>query len=525
MSNTPPESGSVPRNPSRRHLRLPVPTLRYIELGNDNGGIILNVGEGGVAIASAVALENEELPSVRFRLPGSGDWIETSGRVAWTSPSRKAAGVRFVHLKEDDRNRIKAWISSEVSLAANQPSTRIPSEPETDLQHSLSVVREAKGLPPILVTSKSATSPVVEPPVSDPKPTVAASDAREPLESSQAAAHPFHSSSRLAVGDISYPTESPAPREGRLRFWLKSITLVTLIAIGSFWLGIAAGRNVWEKMVGFISGQARNASGETNPVETTPPPPSSVYTSRPNSATTPSVPSPVVEETQPPAQLTERRPTSANEGATKANKPPARSVESRPVQPAQRFHAPVDIPDHARDSTRGALPSATPPPTPTVIPPAPPLASSASSPPANGNEGSPPATSPGGRPASVTGSVEVISNPYPSLRMSPGLKSKASGPGISLKIGPVVSRVEPIYPPEALRQQVEGTVKLHAIIGRDGSVDTIELASGPQILANAARSAVQQWRYQQTFLAGEPVETEEDITVVFRLSDPAASAK
>ena len=94
-----------------------------------------------------------------------------------------------------------------------------------------------------------------------------------------------------------------------------------------------------------------------------------------------------------------------------------------------------------------------------------------------------------------------------------------------MQIGPGVWRVEPIYPPEALRQQVEGTVKLHAIIGRDGGVYTVELASGPLLLANAARSAVQQWRYKQTFLAGEPVETEEDITVIFRISDPATSAK
>src|ERR1700694_713096 len=158
MSNTPQESGSVPRNPSRRHLRLPVSTLRYIELGKDNGGIILNVGEGGVAIASAVAVENEELPSVRFRLPGSGDWIETSGRVAWTSPSRKAAGVRFVHLKEDDRNRIKTWISSEASLAAVQASTRIAFDPETDLRNSLSMVREAKSTPQVIVTSETAIS-------------------------------------------------------------------------------------------------------------------------------------------------------------------------------------------------------------------------------------------------------------------------------------------------------------------------------------------------------------------------------
>jgi len=87
----------------------------------------------------------------------------------------------------------------------------------------------------------------------------------------------------------------------------------------------------------------------------------------------------------------------------------------------------------------------------------------------------------------------------------------------NLQIGPVVSRVEPLYPLEAVHEHMEGTVKLHVIIGLSGAVDRVELKNGPILLANAARVAVQQWRYRPTLLRGVPVESEEDITVVFRL--------
>jgi protein TonB len=89
--------------------------------------------------------------------------------------------------------------------------------------------------------------------------------------------------------------------------------------------------------------------------------------------------------------------------------------------------------------------------------------------------------------------------------------------GASLQIGGLISRVDPTYPEEAERQHIEGTVKLHAIIGTDGAIRSIEVVSGPPLLAQAAARAVQQWRYKQTSLGGRPIETEEDIVAVFRL--------
>jgi hypothetical protein len=48
--------------------------------------------------------------------------------------------------------------------------------------------------------------------------------------------------------------------------------------------------------------------------------------------------------------------------------------------------------------------------------------------------------------------------------------------------------------------------------------------SGPPLLVPAAVSAVRQWRYQPTLLSYQPIETAQDITIVFRLSRNAASA-
>jgi TonB family protein len=123
-------------------------------------------------------------------------------------------------------------------------------------------------------------------------------------------------------------------------------------------------------------------------------------------------------------------------------------------------------------------------------------------------------------PAKITGAVAIHADPYPSLRIPDGGISKKQRQATSLQLGHVLSRVEPIYPEEAKQQGVQGTVKLHAIIGRQGSVENLESVDGSPVLVAAAMNAVRQWRYTETLLAGQSVETEEDIAITFRLSNP-----
>jgi periplasmic protein TonB len=82
----------------------------------------------------------------------------------------------------------------------------------------------------------------------------------------------------------------------------------------------------------------------------------------------------------------------------------------------------------------------------------------------------------------------------------------------------LVNQVKPNYPPLARQTRISGTVRLHAIIGKDGSVQSLQLESGHPLLVQAALDAVRQWRYQPTLLNGEPVEVDTTIDVVFSLN-------
>src|SRR5215468_1918491 len=90
--------------------------------------------------------------------------------------------------------------------------------------------------------------------------------------------------------------------------------------------------------------------------------------------------------------------------------------------------------------------------------------------------------------------------------------------GGAVQAAKLVNRVQPIYPPLARQTRISGTVKLHAIIGKDGSVQQLQVVSGHPLLVQAALDAVKQWRYQPTLLNGEPVEVDTEIDVIFSLA-------
>jgi protein TonB len=82
--------------------------------------------------------------------------------------------------------------------------------------------------------------------------------------------------------------------------------------------------------------------------------------------------------------------------------------------------------------------------------------------------------------------------------------------------GQLVNRVEPVYPRMAVLTGTQGEVRLHAIIAKDGSIQSLNVVSGHPILAGAAVEAVRQWRYRPYYLNGEAVEVETFITVNFK---------
>jgi protein TonB len=82
----------------------------------------------------------------------------------------------------------------------------------------------------------------------------------------------------------------------------------------------------------------------------------------------------------------------------------------------------------------------------------------------------------------------------------------------------ILQMVQPLYPRGAKQYRIQGSVRLRAIIDRDGKIAELTVIDGPTSLVGAAREAVEKWRYRPTFLGGQAVEVATEIVVNFRLS-------
>ena len=110
------------------------------------------------------------------------------------------------------------------------------------------------------------------------------------------------------------------------------------------------------------------------------------------------------------------------------------------------------------------------------------------------------------KPSSAIPDQKPAAIPASRIRVDPDVQS-----------GKLVNHVQPIYPPLAHQARISGTVKFHAIIAKDGSVQELQMLSGHPLLVQSALDAVRQWRYQPMLLNGEPVEAETEIVVNFNL--------
>jgi TonB family protein len=82
----------------------------------------------------------------------------------------------------------------------------------------------------------------------------------------------------------------------------------------------------------------------------------------------------------------------------------------------------------------------------------------------------------------------------------------------------LIKKVQPEYPAEAQVKRIEGIVKLHIVVKKDGSVFVQSVAEGDPVLSPAAIEAVRQWRYEPTQLNGQAIDVETTIDVVFDLT-------
>jgi protein TonB len=121
---------------------------------------------------------------------------------------------------------------------------------------------------------------------------------------------------------------------------------------------------------------------------------------------------------------------------------------------------------------------------------------------------------PGGQMGGVIG-VIISSTPVAVPKVATPQRVRVSA---GVTSGLLVRKVNPVYPPLARQARISGTVILHAVISKDGSITGLSLISGHPMLAPAAIDAVKQWKYKPYLLNGEPVEVDTEVQVNFTLA-------
>jgi len=658
-------------------VRHQVRSLAYLDIGADNGGIVLNISERGLAVHAVSVLPPEPVVDLRIQLPRSSRRLEAKAKVAWTSGTKKEAGFEFVDLPEDVRFEIKEWLALEnlepvyvtreklrlqspsaveppptrriarkdkwtslvselMSIPAGidpvvesagapaRPVTVTESMPVKETAAPAPLDRDAKtaseeaaavtpatdfGLAESLLTydkqASSQSNSITPPDLTDrsvsPNPSVIGrSDAEFGLPSDKLLRTPLHSvaivpdhgnktenakgsqnsqqpDSSAAEGDEflkrarelfgpkdpartepeaanvdvasilnpaeGAPAELPSennPKEHELpaptsdliptftlsgeasvpnslgpitavpinpdargegskhgstasppergldpRSFLGLLALCVLLSVVCLVLGIVVGRRVAKHSLGTADSR-HNGSSQTSQIAQT----SQMAPAAVPANTTSNQPAPA-------ASIS----TDQKQGLPPEQRAPLETVPHRTTASRSKDDAVVSSQNGIDDPVENATVDQS------TVKSDPEGSSTAN---ASSNEAStipPPEVS-----VSASSPGIQITLP-PELNAGPRIQ-----PPARLVVAHLIYRMEPFYPKEALQQHVEGTVKIHATVGRDGKVKNLRVVSGPASLTSAALDAAQYWRYVPALRNGEPVETDEDMSIEFHLS-------
>ena len=104
------ESVSTPSQATRRfHARRKIDGLAYVEFGQENGAILIDLSEGGLGFQSVLPVSMSDALLFKFKFPGESNHIEGLAEVAWMNESGKGGGLRFMEVSAEAREKIREW--------------------------------------------------------------------------------------------------------------------------------------------------------------------------------------------------------------------------------------------------------------------------------------------------------------------------------------------------------------------------------------------------------------------------------
>ena len=78
-------------------------------------------------------------------------------------------------------------------------------------------------------------------------------------------------------------------------------------------------------------------------------------------------------------------------------------------------------------------------------------------------------------------------------------------------------KVPPVYPVDAKKARIQGTVKLDAVISKTGEVEQLKVISGPKELQQSSLDAVRQWTYKPFLSNGSAVDVRTTVNINYTL--------
>ncbi len=480
MPSTQEYFGSFTKTGDRRQHPRKITALNYVTLGDSNGGIILNISEGGLALTAAEVLVGEYLPRVRFQLAIDANWIETSGQIVWLTGSKKGAGIQFVDLTDEDRNQIMQWISSRVSPAG--------------IRDTMGTLRESEkqiGAPPFPTSKKLVSeSEIVDTTAERHLEELFPSENAPHLEAERPTEIPVHPFVAQANGPIAHrfpdfgygtrndwvdPETTAQPSKLRLVFF------AILLTATSFVIGVAVGRGSFEEWLGSLDRSTSNQSQQA---------PTAAAPSA-DSVAGPSGPSKTDASEQSADISTQQLPAPASPISRASDGGDAETSAPGTPSDAPRVTGGADNKTPLLNQPREQRLVTAP------------------------GEGNRPFLLT--MPAKAVSASSSLAISYQSLILVP----PEPGPGSShhperLLVGGLIFHVEPQYPRGQVQTQTEEIVRLRATVGENGQVTDVKVISGPIPLVPAATNAIREWRYMPTLLNGRPINTEVEIIVVSR---------
>jgi cell division septation protein DedD len=100
----------------RQHQRLVPDAPLFVSLDDANSGLLLDLCEGGLAVASLLPRSLDEIVTLGFDLPELVGHFEAKARIAWTRDSGHLTGVHFIDLEETSRQQLSEWIATGTNL-------------------------------------------------------------------------------------------------------------------------------------------------------------------------------------------------------------------------------------------------------------------------------------------------------------------------------------------------------------------------------------------------------------------------